>query len=266
MRLQLQGVTVRLGSTTALDDVTLTAAEGLVTGLIGPNGSGKSTALRVAYRALHPDIGAVYVGGDDVHRMRPRQAALRTSAMPQQEDVPEGQDVTGLVSLGLLPQLGPLRGGGRQGRAAVEEAIRAVDLQDAAHRPVATLSGGQRQRALLARALVQRPRVVLLDEPTNHLDLRHQHEFLSRIRRTGITVVCTLHDINLAATYCDDIVLLAAGRVTAAGAPVPVLTSAAAAHAYGVEIEHHPHPRTGRPVLTVALPDRAADLAEPPPS
>ena len=143
-----------------------------------------------------------------------------------------------VVSLGRTPYSGPL-GGDRDGRAVVREALVATGLSGLADRYWHTLSGGERQRVQIARALAQQPAVLLADEPTNHLDPAHQLEVLALIRRLDVTAIVALHDLNLAAMFCDEVVVLAGGRVVAAGPPVAVLTEQLVADVYGVRCRIH---------------------------
>lgn len=166
----------------------------------------------------------------------------------------EGQTVAELVGLGLLPHRGRLGGIDRDGVRRVTEALGAVGLTTFGDRAVATLSGGELQRARIARALAQAPAVLVLDEPTNHLDVRHQHQVLGLVRELGLTVLCALHDLALAARYCDELVLLDGGRVVATGTPRAVLSGPEAPAVFGVDIEVLEHPATGGPVVCTGPP------------
>jgi iron complex transport system ATP-binding protein len=216
-------VTHAFGSHQVLHDVTLHADEGEVLGLVGPNGSGKSTLLRVLHRALVPDGGTAHVDHEPVADLNPRQLARRIAVVVQEREADPQLTVIDEVLLGRSPFLPVFRQAGRRDREIAENALERVGAGHLAAREVATLSGGERQRVLIARALTQEPRLLLMDEPTNHLDVHYQHEVLHLVRSLGITVVVVLHDLNLAARYCDRLLLVDDGQVRAAGTPEEVL-------------------------------------------
>ncbi|MFT4083725.1 MAG: ABC transporter ATP-binding protein [Nocardioides sp.] len=227
--------------------VDLVARPGLVTGLLGPNGSGKSSLLRVLAGLVRPDAGVVRIAGRDVHRMRARERA-RSIALVEQDAV-TGWDlsVREVVELGRVPYRSRFATGDAGGRDAVDSALALAQVAGLAERRWRELSGGERQRTHLARSLAQQPEILLLDEPTNHLDLGHQIDFLAKVRRLGLTVVAALHDLELAAAYCDDLIVLDAGRIVAAGAVERVLTPELIAAVYGVDATVEPHPTRSRP-------------------
>ncbi|WP_127782854.1 ABC transporter ATP-binding protein [Rhodococcus sp. X156] len=217
-----------------VDGVSLAPAVGATVGLLGPNGSGKSTLLRMLAGLRRPTQGAVQVAGTDAARL-PRRRLARQVAVVEQE-VSSDQDllVREVVSLGRVPHRPAWAAPSREDAAAV---VRAADLTGVADRldqRYATLSGGERQRVQIARALAQQPEVLLLDEPTNHLDVRHQLDLLALVRTTAVTTVVALHDLNLAAAYCDQVLVLDQGRAVAAGPPATVLTADLIAAVYGV--------------------------------
>ncbi|MFY1679262.1 MULTISPECIES: ABC transporter ATP-binding protein [unclassified Streptomyces] len=235
MRLIVDRIHVTLDDHPILREVSLRAEEGDIVGLVGPNGSGKSTLLRTVYRSLRPRCGAVRVGGDDVWDLSPRGAARRTAAVLQDA----GGNTAGLtaaeiVALGRTPHHGLLGRDGPEDREVVRGAIDRCGVGPFAGRPYASLSGGERQRVLLARALAQRPRVLVLDELTNHLDIRARFELLDLVRATGVTTLAVLHDLDLAARLCDQLVVLREGAVAAAGPVLDVLTPGLLADVFGV--------------------------------
>ncbi|WP_067819197.1 ABC transporter ATP-binding protein [Actinomadura kijaniata] len=252
MRLDLAGVSAAIDGTPILRGVDLAAAPGRFVGLIGPNGSGKSTLLRTVYRSLRPSAGVVSLDGEDLWRMPPRRAARRRAVVTQHGDVGGEFSVREVVAMGRAPHQGPLDRESAADRAAVAEALERVDLAWAAGRLFGTLSGGERQRALVARALAQRAPLLVLDEPTNHLDVRAQLDLLDLVRSLGLTLLAALHDLDHAAAYCDEVVVLERGRVRAAGPPLEVLTPAFIAEVFGVRAHVGEHPLTGRPHIAVA--------------
>ena len=242
MRLDLDGVSVTVPGTRLLDDIRLTAEPGTVVGLVGPNGSGKSTLLRCVYQALRPDEGAVRLDGEDLRTMPPRAAARVLAALPQESGAEFDFTVTEVVAMGRLPHE---RRGAAEDRRICAEAMAATGVGHLADRGFLALSGGERQRVLIARALAQQPRVLVLDEPTNHLDISHQLDVLTLVRDAGLTVLAALHDLNLAAAYCDRLYVLDAGRVVASGIPEDVLRPALLAEVFGVRAHPVRHPVTG---------------------
>ncbi|MFI5663688.1 ABC transporter ATP-binding protein [Streptomyces sp. NPDC051684] len=235
MRLTVDRLHITLDHHSILNGVDIDARPGDVVGLVGPNGSGKSTLLRAVYRSLRPADGAVRVGDDDIWRLSPRAAALRTAAVLQDgTGSTGGLTVIETVALGRAPHHGLLGRDGPQDRRAVEDAVDRCGVRHLAHRDYASLSGGERQRVLLARALAQQPRLLVLDELTNHLDIRARFELLHLIRSTGTTTLAVLHDLHLAARFCDHLVVLDRGSVVAAGPVLDTLTPAVLAKVFGV--------------------------------
>jgi iron complex transport system ATP-binding protein len=229
-------VSWRYGANPVIDGVDVTARPGRVLGLIGPNGSGKTTLLRLLYAALRSPTGRVTVDGDELSTLAPREAARRMAVVVQETGAETALTVAEMVLLGRGPHLSTFQ---RTGRADHEIAARCLARVGATHlgtRAFAGLSGGERQRVLIARALAQQATHLLLDEPTNHLDIRYQHEILRLVRGLATCAVIVLHDLNLAARYCDDLVLLGRGGVVAAGPVGQVLDPAVLEPVYGIGI------------------------------
>ncbi|MEU9193238.1 ABC transporter ATP-binding protein [Streptomyces hundungensis] len=225
MRLSVDQLHVTLDRHRILGGVDIEAGPGDFVGLVGPNGSGKSTLLRAVYRSLRPADGVVRVGGDDIWELGSRAAALRTAAVLQDgTGSTGGLTVTETIALGRAPHHGLLGRDGPRDRQAVEEAIDLCAVRHLAHRDYGSLSGGERQRVLLARALAQQPRLLVLDELTNHLDIRARFELLHLVRSTATTTLAVLHDLDLAARFCDHLVVLDQGTAVAAGPVLDVLT------------------------------------------
>ncbi|MEV7228024.1 ABC transporter ATP-binding protein [Polymorphospora sp. NPDC051019] len=253
MDLVLSGLTVTVDGRHLVHDLSLDVAGGRVVGLVGPNGSGKSTALRCVYRALRPSGGVVRVGGEDLAAMPMRRSARTVAALTQEGGADLDFTVEEVVALGRAPYLRGNQALGAADRELCAAAMARLDVAHLARRGVLTLSGGERQRVLVARALVQQPRVLVLDEPTNHLDVRHQIGLLSLLRGCGLTVLVVLHDLNLAAATCDRIGVLSQGRLVAAGTPDEVLTVDLVRDVFGVDATVVPHPLTGTPQLLYSL-------------
>jgi iron complex transport system ATP-binding protein len=232
--LEAQAVTWEAGGRRILDDVSLRAASGRTVGLLGPNGSGKSSLLRCLAGLQRPTRGRVLLDGRDLPRWPRRDLARRVAVLAQESATELELTVADVVALGRIPHRPRLAGEDAHDLEIMATALAQVDLTGFARRRWHTLSGGERQRAQLARALAQEPRELLLDEPTNHLDIGHQLAFLNLVRRLEVTSVIALHDVNLAAMYCDELAVLHQGRVAAAGAPLDVLTPALVECVYGV--------------------------------
>ena len=232
-----------------VDGVSITAAPGSMVGLLGPNGSGKSSLLRLLAGLRAPTTGVVRLGDDDLASLRRREIAQRMGVVEQESATDTDPLVRDVIELGRIPHRRSWQPVGERDAEAIRRAAAATGVLDRLEQPYATLSGGERQRVQIARALAQDPEVLLLDEPTNHLDVRHQLEVLRLVRDAAVTAVAALHDLNLAAAYCDEIVVLAEGRVVAAGTPVQVITEELVADVYGVKAFVERHRITG--ALTV---------------
>lgn len=216
-------VVIRRGGLLVLDKVSMAAHRNVTIGVIGPNGAGKSTLLLALYRALGLDGGMVWLDGRDVLGLRRRELAREVAVVSQNDEAQLPLSVRDTVALGRLPHRSLLTYGDESDRAIVRDALAAVGACELADRLVTELSGGERQRVLLARAIAQRAGHLLLDEPTNHLDIYHQFQLLDLVRELESTKVVVLHDLNLAAQVCDELVLLDRGRLVASGPTDEVL-------------------------------------------
>jgi iron complex transport system ATP-binding protein len=237
--IDVRALRVRLDGTLIVDGVDLDVAEGEWVTIIGPNGAGKSTALR-AIGGLLPFDGSVELNGTPVERLPRRERAKTVATVAQIPVVPPAMRVFDYALLGRTPYVPPLGRESAADLATVDEVLAALDLTRFAGRRLDTLSGGERQRVFLARALAQGARILLLDEPTSALDIGHQQEVLELVDRLraerGLTVLATMHDLSTAGEYADRMVLLAAGRVVAAGPPRTVLTEDNLATHYRVRV------------------------------
>jgi iron complex transport system ATP-binding protein len=257
--LTVQHASVRIGGATLLDDVSFAAPAGSLTGLIGPNGAGKSTLMRTALGLVQLSAGSIAFDGTDLPAM-PRRARAQMAAFVEQSGIAEARlSAREVVLLGRIPfqsvwQSAP----SPADDTAVDEALVAVGMTSFATRAYDTLSGGEQQRLQIARALAQEPRLLILDEPTNHLDVHAQLAVLNLLRRqaqAGVTVLLALHDLNLAAAFCDQLVMLDRGRLVADGTPETVLTPALLRSVYKVDATLLRHPGTGRPMIAYDLSD-----------
>jgi iron complex transport system ATP-binding protein len=259
----LDGVSLSIEGASILQNVTATLPPGSVTGLLGPNGAGKSSLLRIIAGIDRAGSGTVALDGAVVGQLRRREAARRIALLEQNVAPSVDLSVREVVLLGRIPHRSRLLGsfGGEDDLAVATDALAMVGAAELVDRRWHTLSGGQQQRVQIARALAQRPSLLLLDEPTNHLDVSAQLSLLHQVRGLGLTSVLALHDLNLAAAYCDRIVLLQDGRLVAFGTPAEVLRPDTIRAVYGVDCDIMPHPRTGRPVIVFSGP---GDQSTPP--
>ncbi|WP_104170672.1 ABC transporter ATP-binding protein [Cryobacterium sp. M23] len=260
----LDRVSFQVDGTPILTDVSAVVPTGAVTGLLGPNGAGKSTLLRLIAGLETPDAGGVELDGARSGRgsgLSRRETARRVALLEQNAAPSVDLTVREVVLLGRIPHRSRVLGsfGGDDDHRVAEESLAVVGGSDLADRAWHTLSGGEQQRAQIARALAQRPSLLLLDEPNNHLDVSAQLGLLGQVRGlcagpagTGLTAIMALHDLNLAAAFCDQILLLHHGRLVAAGTPEAVLRPATIAEVYGVDCDVIPHPRGGHPVIVFA--------------
>ncbi|WP_069886849.1 ABC transporter ATP-binding protein [Streptomyces luteocolor] len=255
--LRAEGLSYEVDGRLLVDGVDLTAAPGETVGVVGPNGSGKTTLLRCVYGTLRPTAGRALLDGEDLHTMTPKARARRLATVPQDGQGAFELTVRQVVAMGRSPHKRFWEADTAADEELVEAALARVGVADLAGRTFPSLSGGERQRALVARALVQEPTLVVLDEPTNHLDIRYQLDILTLVRELGTTNLLALHDLNLAAYYCDVLHVLDGGRLVASGAPKDVLTPELLAGVYGVTAEVSTHPVTGAPTV-VYLPPTAS--------
>ncbi len=261
MRVHLEGVQARIDSATIVDGIDLIAQPGQMLGLVGPNGSGKSTILRSIYRAIRPSMGVVHLDDDDVWRLSAKQSAQRSAVVAQEAPAEFDLTVTEVVAMGRAPHKRVLERDSVEDARIVADGLERVEMAEFSHRLFATLSGGEKQRVLVARALAQQSQVLLLDEATNHLDIHAQLGLMELVHGLGVTVIAALHDLNLAASYCDAVCLVNSGVVVAVGSVSEVMTPERLAEVFGVRAHCGVHPITGRPLLTFGPLEQAPSLA-----
>lgn len=250
--LELSGVRFSAAATTILPSISHSFSAGKIYGLVGPNGSGKSTLLKLIARQLMPDTGTIRINGQATGALKPREFARAIAYMPQFTPAADGMTTGELVALGRFPWHGTLGRFTADDKMRVAEAIERTGLAPLAGRSVASLSGGERQRAWIAMMLAQDARCLLLDEPTSALDLAHQSAIVSMVRELaldkGLSVILVLHDINLAARHCDEIVALNHGRIVASGAPAEIMQAEALKAIFNIDMGIFAHPASGHPV------------------
>ncbi|AGP52090.1 iron-enterobactin transporter ATP-binding protein [Streptomyces rapamycinicus NRRL 5491] len=251
-RLAARGVTVGYGGRTVIENLDVTIPPGVITTIIGPNGCGKSTLLRTLTRLLKPAKGAVVLDGEDIVRLRTRDVAKKLGLLPQAPVAPEGLTVADLVAKGRHPHQSWLRQWSSDDAGVVERALAMTGVSDLADRPVDSLSGGQRQRVWISMTLAQGTDLLLLDEPTTYLDLAHAIDVLDLVddlHESGRTVVMVLHDLNLAARYSDNLIVMRAGSILAQGHPRDVITAELLDEAFGLRATVIDDPVGDRPLI-----------------
>ncbi|MFD9411142.1 ABC transporter ATP-binding protein [Streptomyces sp. NPDC059989] len=265
VELAVESVRYEVDGHTLLHGVDLTARPGESVGVVGPNGSGKTTLLRCVYGTLLPTGGRVLLDGADAAALGVKDRARRVAVVPQDASGAFGLTVREVVAMGRSPHKRFWEQDGPDDVRRVAEALETVGAAAFATRRFDDLSGGERQRALVARALVQDPGLLALDEPTNHLDIRYQLEVLALVRALPATGLLVLHDLNLAAAFCDRLYVMSGGRVAATGTPEEVLTEELLAEVYGVRTRIGIHPDTGTPniVYLPVVAGRGGAVASP---
>lgn len=223
-----------------LNELSLDIPPATITAILGPNGIGKTTLLHIVLGVLKPQAGSIRIGGQVQASYSRREMSRWIGLVPQSEYIPFDYAVIDYVLLGRAPYLGPLEMPKGIDRQIAQESLQAVGLAHLRRRPVPSLSGGERQLVMVARALTQQPRILLLDEPTSHLDLGNRDRVLAVLRaqaRSGVTVLFTTHDPNLAASTSDYVVLMHQGALLAAGPTPATLTSELLTTTYGVSVQ-----------------------------
>jgi len=256
--LSIERLDFAYGRVPVLAGLDLSVTAGTITGILGPNGSGKTTLVRLASAALRPTAGRISVFGSDLAVLPARERARCVAVVPQETHPVFAFTVEEIVRMGRAPHLGLLGLEGPRDRVIAHQAMERCDVTGLSGRSFRALSGGERQRVMLARALAQEARLLLLDEPTAFLDLKHRlavYTLLGRLHReNGLTVVVVSHDINLAARYCDRLVLLRDGAIAADGTPAEVLRPDPIRSVYEVEVEIRTDPSSGRPFVIPVRP------------
>jgi iron complex transport system ATP-binding protein len=221
--------------------------------IVGPNGAGKTTLLRCLYRAIKPSKGRVLLDGSDFGTLAPREIARRIAVVVQETPASFPFTVEDIVLMGRIPWRKGLITNKSEERAKAHHAMEHLNLHGMEKRSFSTLSGGEKQRVLVARALAQEPQLLILDEPSNHLDIRNQLEILDLLAGLGISIITTLHDINLAAGFATKAAILHHGQLIAFGAPQNVLTPQHISSAFDVKTQAHTISGGSNPHFSFAL-------------
>ena len=240
----------------AVSGATVRMDEGEIVGVVGPNAAGKSTLARLAASLLVPSSGLVRFAGSDAQKLPRRERARRVAFLAQDEPGDLPFTAREIALMGRAPHLGLWALEGETDRAQAQAALDELDAAHLADRPVSQLSGGERKRVYLARTFAQGAPILVLDEPTDALDLRHQARLVDALRtraRRGGCALLVMHDLSLAGSACDRVVLLDQGKVAAAGTPAEVLRVESLEPVYGARLDVFPHPHSGRPLVTVKI-------------
>lgn len=253
IEINMQNVTLGYGRKLVVEDITFKAEPGEMIGLVGPNGCGKSTIIRALSRIISPYSGRILLNGKDIFRIPRRELACLIGVVPQVPLLPSNFTAFEIVLMGRNPHLGLFQYEGHKDIAIAWEAMGKTSTQHLAQQRIGELSGGEIQCIVVARVFAQETEAILLDEPTANLDISRQIEILDLIkslcRKDGLTVVVALHDLNLAAQYCDRLVLINNGRIHAAGKPGEVINTDNIMHVYGAGSYIYIHPLSGLPTV-----------------
>lgn len=247
----------RLSSVSALDNLTFDIQKNDFIGVVGPNGAGKSSLLQVLSGAIAPHSGQIYLSDQPLSRLSMAQRARKVAMVAQLSSIPAGLRCIQVAAMGTLPHKRWFEQDSDHDRRQTLLALTQMGLHEKQEHLAETLSGGEFQRLHIARALVQQADILLLDEPTNHLDVQYQHQILQLLQQLDKTVVCCMHDLNLAARYCKQLLLLKKGKILAYGPPAKVLTPELLQQAFSLSCEVTTHPRYGWLQVTFLPPNIA---------
>jgi iron complex transport system ATP-binding protein len=222
----------------AVNDVSYSLPKGKLVGLIGPNGCGKSTMMKCICKIHQMTDGKIFVGGQDISNMRPAEVSKLVASVPAEAGQTFGMTVMDMVMLGRYPFIDKIWWETEDDERVVREALRTFGIDHLRRKKVSTLSSGERQRALIAKAYVQQPILMLVDEPTSHLDMKYKldvMEYLQNMARNDMTVLVAEHDISLMARYCDLCVIMKKGQIIDIGDPKKVVTEQLIRDVYEVD-------------------------------
>jgi iron complex transport system ATP-binding protein len=245
MALQAENISVSFSKTDIVRDISLKVDSHQFVGLIGPNGCGKSTLLKSIYKVIKPKQGQVSLYDTDILKSSPKVVSRQLGVVGQFNELSFDFTVRQMVMMGRTPHKKLLDSDNQEDYSIVEQALRKVDLTHYADRSYLSLSGGEKQRVVLARVLAQQPRFLILDEPTNHLDIKYQLQILDIVKSLHIGTLAALHDLTLAAKYCDYLYMVKQGQIFASGAPQEVLTREMIGRVFDVDCEIYTNPVTG---------------------
>jgi len=259
MELILNNVEVNIAAEKIINGVNMHIKNNEFVALLGPNGSGKSTLLKTIYRVLRPASGTIFLNDLDIQKMSNRAIAQKMSVVSQFQTNSFDFTVKEAVLIGRNPHLKMLEREKQSDHHIVEDALRKTGLEQYQDRWVSNLSGGERQRVALARAITQNPSIMILDEPSNHLDIKYQIEILHIIKQLNLTVLAALHDIPLAAQFCDYIYFIKDGVVVYEGRPKEVITKEVIKEVYEIDCEVFEEPNTKKICVSYYTPNQLGE-------
>jgi iron complex transport system ATP-binding protein len=244
MDLQVKNLEVDISTKKIIKNVSFSVEDSEFVGLIGPNGSGKSTLLKAIYRVLKYTSGSVFLNGQDMKKINPKDIAKNLGVVSQFNNINFDFKVLDVVLMGRSPHKSLLQSENEGDYDIAIDSLKKVGMEYYADRGFSSLSGGEKQRVILARSLTQKPKILILDEPTNHLDIKYQIEIMNVVKKLGICVLAALHDISLASQYCDKIIVLKDGNIVTQGAPEEVVTSEMIKSVYDIDSYIYKNPVT----------------------
>lgn len=246
MKLEVNNISIEISSKKIVDDISLNLKKGEFIGLVGPNGSGKSTILKSIYRLIKPKTGTILINNKDIFKLSIKSTSKELAVVSQFNEHNFDFKVEDMVMMGRSPHKSTFELDNARDYEIVNESLKKVSMDKYSNRNFSTLSGGEKQRVVLARALAQDVDFLILDEPTNHLDIKYQIQILDLVKSLNISVLSAIHDLNLAAAYCDRLYILNSGKIVASGSPKEVLTEERIKHVFEVDCEVCTHPRTNK--------------------
>ncbi len=254
VQIQARDLNWSVGDKKIVDQVSFTVNKNETFGIVGPNGAGKTSLLKCLYQEHCLASGQVLLSDMPLTYFDRREIAQKIAVVGQQHEAVFDLTVNDIVNMGLIPHKNLFERNTDHDRKIIEQALAKVDLLDKQHQVFNTLSGGEQQRCLIARAIVQDPQILIMDEPTNHLDVFYQHQILSLVKKLGLTLIMTIHDLNLAAQYCDRLLLLSNGKVLACDTPNEVLTAPLLEQVFHLNCLVDGNPLTQKMRVTFAMP------------
>ena len=237
MSIKTENINVTLEKNNILKDINIEVDNKEVVGIIGPNGSGKSTLLKCIYRVLKPSDGVIKIDNINMNSISVKESSKKLSVLSQHNDYNFDFTVKEIVLMGRAPYKKFMERDNKEDYDILNDALKKVDMIEFKDRSFKSLSGGEQQRVILARALAQQPQCLILDEPTNHLDIKYQLQLMRIVKNLNIEVIAAIHDLNIAAMYCDKIYVLKDGEIIKYGNPKEVLTQKLIKEVYEVDAE-----------------------------
>ena len=250
MSIHVKNVSVEFPGIRALKGIELSFQDGRMHAVLGANGSGKSTVLKNVYRGLTPGSGKVILDGEDLLKMPYKKSAIKMAVVGQENEVPFDFSVEEIVAMGRSPHKKLFDFDNANDRKIVYHALEHLGMEDMAKRSYVNLSGGEKQRVIIARAVAQESDFLILDEPTNHLDISYQMQIFDFIKRLNVTVLSAIHDLNMAALYCDRVYALKKGKIIMQGTPEEIFTPENIFDIFGVRSSVVKNSVTGKMSIT----------------